>query len=71
MTAVNINIWTLNDAVNRSANTVIRETVPDSFQRAISGGVDVTVGANATAARKIYAAGRSNNPSPTFFASAI
>ncbi len=32
MTAVNIqHIETLNDAVNRSANTVIRETVPDSF----------------------------------------
>jgi two-component system sensor histidine kinase KdpD len=32
MTAVNIqHLETLNDAVNRSANTVIRETVPDSF----------------------------------------
>jgi two-component system sensor histidine kinase KdpD len=32
MTAVNIqHLDTLNDAVNRSANTVIRETVPDSF----------------------------------------
>src|SRR6185503_7553112 len=31
MTAVNIqHLETLNDAVNRSANTVIRETVPDS-----------------------------------------
>jgi two-component system sensor histidine kinase KdpD len=31
-TAVNIqHLETLNDAVNRSANTVIRETVPDSF----------------------------------------
>ncbi|MDE3200697.1 MAG: universal stress protein [Acidobacteriota bacterium] len=36
MTAVNIqHLETLNDAVNRSANTVIRETVPDSlFKRA-------------------------------------
>lgn len=34
MTAVNIqHLETLNDAVNRSANTVIRETVPDSFFR--------------------------------------
>jgi two-component system, OmpR family, sensor histidine kinase KdpD len=32
MTAVNIqHLDTLNDAVNRSANTLIRETVPDSF----------------------------------------
>jgi two-component system sensor histidine kinase KdpD len=32
MTSVNIqHLETLNDAVNRSANTVIRETVPDSF----------------------------------------
>ena len=32
MTAVNIqHLETLNDAVSRSANTVIRETVPDSF----------------------------------------
>src|SRR6202021_843132 len=32
LTAVNIqHLETLNDAVNRSANTVIRETVPDSF----------------------------------------
>jgi len=32
MTAVNIqHLETLNDAVNRSANTTIRETVPDSF----------------------------------------
>jgi two-component system, OmpR family, sensor histidine kinase KdpD len=32
MTAVNIqHLETLNDAVNRSANTIIRETVPDSF----------------------------------------
>ena len=32
MTAVNIqHLETLNDAVNRSANTTIRETIPDSF----------------------------------------
>ncbi len=32
MTSVNIqHLETLNDAVNRSANTIIRETVPDSF----------------------------------------
>jgi two-component system, OmpR family, sensor histidine kinase KdpD len=46
MTAVNIqHLETLNDAVNRSANTVIRETVPDSiFKRADEVvNVDVTV----------------------------
>src|SRR5271168_3178397 len=32
LTAVNIqHLETLNDAVNRSANTIIRETVPDNF----------------------------------------
>jgi two-component system sensor histidine kinase KdpD len=46
MTAVNIqHLETLNDAVNRSANTVIRETVPDNlFKRADEVvNVDVTV----------------------------
>ncbi|MGB6191542.1 MAG: universal stress protein, partial [Terracidiphilus sp.] len=46
MTAVNIqHLETLNDAVNRSANTVIRETVPDSlFKRADEVvNVDVTI----------------------------
>ena len=49
-----INVWTavdiqhletLNDAVNRSANTVIRETVPDSFFRRADEviNVDITV----------------------------
>ncbi len=32
LTAINIqHLETLNDSVNRSANTVIRETVPDNF----------------------------------------
>ena len=46
MTAVNIqHLETLNDAVNRSANTVIRETVPDSFLKRADEvvNVDVTV----------------------------
>jgi two-component system, OmpR family, sensor histidine kinase KdpD len=46
MTAVNIqHLETLNDAVNRSANTVIRETVPDSFFKRADEvvNVDVTV----------------------------
>jgi len=46
MTAVNIqHVETLNDAVNRSANTVIRETVPDSFFKRADEviNVDITV----------------------------
>lgn len=46
MTAVNIqHVETLNDAVNRSANTVIRETVPDSFVKRADEviNVDITV----------------------------
>ncbi len=46
MTAVNIqHLETLNDAVNRSANTVIRETVPDSFFKRADEviNVDITV----------------------------
>ena len=45
-TAVNIqHIETLNDAVNRSANTIIRETVPDSFFKRADEviNVDITV----------------------------
>jgi len=46
MTAVNIqHLETLNDAVSRSANTTIRETVPDSFLKRADEvvNVDVTV----------------------------
>lgn len=46
MTAVNIqHLETLNDTVNRSANTTIRETVPDSFVKRADEvvNVDVTV----------------------------
>src|SRR5579863_9165365 len=46
MTAVNIqHLETLNDAVNRSANTVIRETVPDNFLKRADEvvNVDITV----------------------------
>jgi two-component system, OmpR family, sensor histidine kinase KdpD len=45
-TAVNIqHLETLNDAVNRSANTIIRETVPDSFFKRADEvlNVDITV----------------------------
>jgi two-component system sensor histidine kinase KdpD len=46
MTAVNIqHLETLNDTVNRSANTIIRETVPDNFLKRADEvvNVDVTV----------------------------
>ena len=46
MAAVNIqHLETLNDAVNRSANTIIRETVPDNFLKRANEvvNVDVTV----------------------------
>jgi two-component system sensor histidine kinase KdpD len=47
MTAVNIqHLETLNDAVNRSANTVIRETVPDSFLKRADEVVNVDVTVN-------------------------
>jgi two-component system sensor histidine kinase KdpD len=59
MTAVNIqHIETLNDAVNRSANTVIRETVPDSFLKRADEVVNVDVTVNELRSRlrqgKIY-----------------
>ena len=44
MTAVNIqHLETLNDAVNRSANTVIRETVPDNFLKRADEVVNVDI----------------------------
>lgn len=47
MTAVNIqHLETLNDAVNRSANTVIRETVPDNFFKRADEVVNVDVTVN-------------------------
>jgi two-component system, OmpR family, sensor histidine kinase KdpD len=47
MTAVNIqHLETLNDAVNRSANTTIRETVPDNFFKRADEVVNVDVTVN-------------------------
>ncbi len=47
MTAVNIqHLETLNDAVNRSANAVIRETVPDNFFKRADEVVNVDVTVN-------------------------
>jgi two-component system sensor histidine kinase KdpD len=72
MTAVNIqHLETLNDAVNRSANTVIRETVPDSFLKRADEvvNVDVTVDELRTSLRagKIYAPEKVEQALANFF----
>ena len=72
MTAVNIqHLETLNDAVNRSANTVIRETVPDSFLKRADEvvNVDVTVDELRTRLRagKIYAPEKVEQSLTNFF----
>ena len=72
MTAVNIqHLETLNDAVNRSANTVIRETVPDSVLKRADEvvNVDVTVDELRTRLRqgKIYAPEKVEQSLANFF----
>jgi two-component system sensor histidine kinase KdpD len=72
MTAVNIqHLETLNDAVNRSANTVIRETVPDSFLKRADEVVNVDVTVNELRSRlrqgKIYAAEKIEQSLANFF----
>ena len=72
MTAVNIqHLETLNDAVNRSANTMIRETVPDNFfeARRRSGEHGRDGGRAATRLRqgKIYAAEKVEQSLANFF----
>ena len=72
MTAVNIqHIETLNDAVNRSANTVIRETVPDSFLKRADEVVNVDVTVNELRNRlrqgKIYAQEKIEQSLANFF----
>jgi two-component system sensor histidine kinase KdpD len=72
MTAVNIqHIETLNDAVNRSASTTIRETIPDSFLKRADEvvNVDVTVDELRTRLRegKIYAAEKVEQSLANFF----
>jgi len=72
MSAVNIqHIETLNDAVNRSANTVIRETVPDSFLKRADEVVNVDVTVNELRGRlrqgKIYAAEKIEQSLANFF----
>jgi two-component system sensor histidine kinase KdpD len=72
MTAVNIqHLETLNDAVNRSANTVIRETVPDSFFKRADEVVNVDVTVEELRSRlrqgKIYAAEKVEQSLANFF----
>jgi two-component system sensor histidine kinase KdpD len=66
MTAVNIqHLETLNDAVNRSANTVIRETVPDNFFKRADEVVNIDVTVDELRSRlrqgKIYTAEQVSN----------
>ena len=72
MTAVNIqHLETLNDAVNRSANTVIRETVPDSFLKRADEVVNVDITVDELRGRlragKIYAPEKVEQSLANFF----
>jgi two-component system sensor histidine kinase KdpD len=72
MTAVNIqHMETLNDAVNRSANVVIRETVPDSFLKRANEVVNVDVTVDELRSRlrqgKIYAPDKVEQSLANFF----
>jgi two-component system, OmpR family, sensor histidine kinase KdpD len=72
LTAVNIqHLETLNDAVNHSANTVIRETVPDSFLKRADEVVNVDVTVNELRNRlrqgKIYASEKVEQALANFF----
>ena len=72
MTAVNIqHLETLNDAVNRSANTTIRETVPDSFFKRADEVVNVDVTVDELRGRlrqgKIYAPEKVEQSLANFF----
>jgi two-component system sensor histidine kinase KdpD len=72
MAAVNIqHLETLNDAVNRSANTVIRETIPDSFLKRADEVVNVDVTVEELRSRlrlgKIYAAEKVEQSLANFF----
>jgi two-component system sensor histidine kinase KdpD len=72
MAAVNIqHLETLNDAVNRSANTIIRETIPDSFLKRADEVVNVDVTVEELRSRlrqgKIYAAEKVEQSLANFF----
>jgi two-component system sensor histidine kinase KdpD len=71
-TAVNIqHLETLNDAVNRSANTVIRETVPDSFFKRADEVINVDISVEELRSRlrqgKIYAPEKVEQSLANFF----
>src|SRR6516225_9602146 len=71
-TAVNIqHLETLNDAVNRSANTVIRETVPDSFFKRADEVINVDISVDELRDRlrqgKIYAPEKVEQSLANFF----
>jgi two-component system sensor histidine kinase KdpD len=71
-TAVNIqHLETLNDSVNRSANTVIRETVPDSFLKSADEVVNVDITVDELRSRlrqgKIYAPEKVEQSLANFF----
>ena len=71
-TAVNIqHLETLNDSVNRSANTVIRETIPDSFLKRADEVVNVDITVDELRSRlrqgKIYAAEKVEQSLANFF----
>lgn len=72
MTAVNIqHLETLNDAVNRSASTTVRETVPDNFFKRADEVVNVDVTVNELRNRlrqgKIYTADKVESALANFF----
>jgi two-component system sensor histidine kinase KdpD len=72
MTAVNIqHLETLNDAVNRSANTIIRETVPDNFLKRADEVVNIDITVEELRSRlrqgKIYAAEKVEQALSNFF----
>jgi two-component system sensor histidine kinase KdpD len=72
MTAVNIqHMETLNDAVYRSANTVVRETVPDNFLKRANEVVNVDLTVDELRSRlrqgKIYAAEKVEQSLANFF----
>ena len=72
MTAVNIqHLETLNDAVNRSANIVVRETVPDSFVKRADEVINVDISIEELRSRlregKIYAPEKIEQSLANFF----
>jgi len=72
LTAVNIqHLETLNDAVNRSANTIIRETIPDNFLKRANEVVNIDITVEELRSRlrqgKIYASEKVEQALANFF----